>query len=161
MTFYKQDPISRFNKFVSKVDSGCHEWTSTIHRDGYGKFYLDGKQMSAHRAAYMLFVGAIPKGMLVMHTCDNRKCVNPKHLRVGTYSDNFQDMVSKNRHIGRRKLTNDQVLRIIDLLNKGQHSQQEIGDMVGISQITVSRISKGQRRYLSAILNARTDQERN
>ena len=101
----------------------------------------------AHRMAYELFVGPIPTSMLVCHHCDNKKCVNPEHLFLGTYSDNFQDMVRKGRHWGRRKLSDENVKEILALGQMGW-SQQKLGDTFGVSQITISRILRGERKYL-------------
>jgi len=72
----KSDPIKRFLAKVVKVESGCHEWISTKHRDGYGKFYYEGKQLQAHRMSYKLFVGPT-NGLWVLHKCDNRKAPYP------------------------------------------------------------------------------------
>lgn len=60
---------------------------------------MRGKQMRAHRAAWELFNGEIPEGMFVCHHCDNRVCVNPSHLFLGTHSDNMLDCTSKKRSI--------------------------------------------------------------
>lgn len=137
-----------FSERVEVVQSGCHEWRSSLHRDGYGKALHEGKTVSAHRLAYLLFVGEIPDGLCVLHRCDNRKCVNTEHLFLGTYRDNVIDMHAKGRAVGRRKLSDESVRRIQSLLASG-HTQQSIADEIGISQITVSRIKLGQRRYLS------------
>ena len=90
--------------FMSHVDTtgDCWLWTGGLRGvavDGgkYGQFVKDGKTMLAHRAAYELFVGPIPEGMLVLHICDIPLCVNPKHLRTGTQADNMQDAVRKGR----------------------------------------------------------------
>ncbi len=89
---------SRFWRMVRK-GSGCWEWTGGLFKTGYGKFRGDsGKTMYAHRVSYSISKGDIPRGLMVMHSCDNRKCVRPSHLRSGTASDNVQDMITKNRH---------------------------------------------------------------
>jgi hypothetical protein len=90
------------DRFLEKVDrSGdCWIWTSSIRgKSGYGAFKVDGKVLNAHRFSYELFVGPIPEGDLICHTCDNRRCVNPSHLFVGTYKDNHSDGVNKGRII--------------------------------------------------------------
>lgn len=81
-------------RFWSKVDcgDGCWEWTAARHRSGYGVFQLGvGRQISAHRQAWVLARGAIPEGLWVLHHCDNRGCVRPEHLYVGTPGDNARD----------------------------------------------------------------------
>jgi hypothetical protein len=75
----------------------CWEWTRST-ADGYGRIKIDKKVYSAHRVAYTLAHGPIRSAeAVVMHTCDNRKCCNPAHLRLGTPRDNARDMVAKGR----------------------------------------------------------------
>ena len=81
-------------KFV-KTD-GCWEWTAGMSH-GYGAIGQDGYMMLAHRVSWVLYRGPIPDGMLVLHKCNNRSCVNPDHLYVGDYSDNMRDTVMSGR----------------------------------------------------------------
>lgn len=93
--------LTDMERFMAQIDNSgsCWEWTGTRHRQGYGWFGMGGKKIMAHRAAYTLFVGPIPKGLLVCHRCDNPSCANPEHLFLGTYRDNNRDCVAKGRHI--------------------------------------------------------------
>lgn len=100
-----------------QVQSDCIEWDKAKDSAGYGVSWLNGKYIRAHRKAYLQNNGEIPVGLVVRHTCDNRGCVNPQHLVLGTYKQNSQDMVSRNRQakgsaVGTSKLTDELVLMI-------------------------------------------------
>lgn len=99
-------PLSERERFlasVQKIPGGCWLWTQSLHPTGYGLFRCgsmsDGtrRRERAHRASYRLFVGPIPDGMDILHSCDVRRCVNPAHLRPGTAHENMQDARRKNR----------------------------------------------------------------
>lgn len=86
--------MERFYSKVKKLKSGCWEWVACKRgKTGYGAFKFEGKLIDAHRMSYIIAKGYIPSGFLVCHTCNNRLCVNPKHLILGTYKDNHNDGV--------------------------------------------------------------------
>ena len=90
------------NRFWSKVDikgpDDCWEWQASKKQTGYGAFSFNGKNWGAHRFSYFLEHGEFDQTLDVCHTCDNPPCVNPKHLWLGTASDNLSDMGRKGRH---------------------------------------------------------------
>lgn len=102
------------------------------------------KIMYAHRYFYEKRFGAVPAGLFVCHTCDNRSCVNPEHLFLGTNEDNMKDAAAKGRTArgeknGQVKLTSRQILKIRGLYQSGL-TQQKIADRFGIHQVHVSDI---------------------
>lgn len=129
----------------------CWEWHSARTPMGYGLFTHRAKNYYAHRVAYETFVGPIPDGLDVCHTCDNPSCCNPAHLWVGSAKDNAQDMVKKGRDChavfrgedhANSKLTASQVREIRRLCEEGIN-QTEIGKRFSVSQSAVMAIRTG------------------
>lgn len=137
-------------RFWAKVDKGpddeCWNWQAASQSGGYGQFWDGKRDVLAHRYVWKLANGSIPKRMCVLHHCDNRKCVNPNHLFLGTRIDNNRDMVQKNRQVkgednGRSKLTKDQVLKIRKIYTKeNEIMQRELAEEYNVSIAQISHI---------------------
>jgi hypothetical protein len=98
MEIITQKDIDRFFTKVNKTDT-CWNWTAACKHNGYGQFMLhEGINRRAHRISWMIHNGSIKDDLMVLHKCDNRKCVNPEHLFLGTAKDNTTDMMNKNRY---------------------------------------------------------------
>ena len=112
-------PLSeKIERNITRIpESGCWIWMSTIEDSGYGRVCSGKKPFYAHRASYEQKYGKIPNGMMALHHCDIKSCVNPDHIFIGTQKDNMLDKVLKNRQAkginhGNAKLTEDQVREI-------------------------------------------------
>lgn len=92
------DLKGRLARLSSLSESGCMVWQGTlVKKTGYGEIKVSGRKIPAHRASWMAHRGEIPHGLVVMHKCDNRSCINPEHLSLGTRKDNSVDMAKKGR----------------------------------------------------------------
>jgi hypothetical protein len=144
--------VKRFREKVEVAGANeCWNWTASTAGKGYGQIKVPGtrRQVYAHRLSYELHIGPVPAGLMVLHICDNPRCVNPKHLFLGTGADNLADMASKGRHLyGERntehRLTETQA-RSIFALSAAGWSQHRIAKKLGIGQPHVGRILRGER----------------
>lgn len=100
----EKDEIVAFWASVDrKGQNDCWFWTGRIGNTGYGKIKINGLIVGAHRVSWELHNGRIPDGLFVLHSCDNKACVNPAHLRVGTHDDNMRDCSERKRLPNARK----------------------------------------------------------
>jgi len=137
--------VDAFHAGYEKVASGCWEWRRATHYRGYGQVtHKPGEEAFAHRFSYAHFNGEIPEGMMVLHTCHNRKCVNPQHLYIGTASDNSKDMVragrqQKGERVWSAKINENEAKKI--MAEPGRYYQ--IATKYGVSRGIVSCIKRG------------------
>jgi hypothetical protein len=157
MDTYSVIEKSTFDRIFDRViqnDNGCIIWQGGCSSNGYGGIKIHGRMEGTHRVVYELCNGDITEGLFVCHTCDNRRCVNPIHLFLGTAKDNKADCVNKLRHaFGERhpfsKLSDEDTLKIRKLLSDGRLTQDRIGEKFGVSQPTISQIKLGTLRRLT------------
>jgi len=146
--------------FLEKITpcpiTGCWWWTAAVGNNGYGRLWIGlsrdiGSVWQAHRAAWLLFRGEPPVELCVCHHCDNRTCVNPGHLFLGTRADNNRDMTTKGRHgYGGRagelhhaaKLTARDVSRVRERLRNGELRRTIAADF-GVATSTIGGIADG------------------
>lgn len=138
--------IEDFIKRIHKTDY-CWIWQGGFFKNGYGRFSFNHKTLKAHRFAYEIFKNTSLGQMHVCHTCDNKACVNPDHLFLGTALDNMRDMISKGRKKpakgtahGGVKLSEHQVLFIRE--NHIAFTHQQLADNFGVSRSTIGLIIK-------------------
>lgn len=149
----KRPPEDRFWEKVRKADDdGCWEWEGCKDDAGYGIFvtaYANrrGKRVKAHRQSWEFCFGKIPEGFFVCHHCDNRGCVNPKHLFLGTPAANSADCARKGRYASgenhsKAKLTRKQV---DEIRRRAGERQVDLAREFGVHQVTISHVIRFKR----------------
>lgn len=128
--------------------SSCIEHNQKGDAFGYGRLNYKGRLYSAHRATYMKAHNLNYEdmaGRVVMHLCDNPRCINPEHLQLGTHSDNTQDMLSKGRNTPTRKLTESDVefIRSKYKFRDKEYSGVKLAKMFGVDKTTISNVVLG------------------
>jgi hypothetical protein len=130
---------------VKVPESGCWIWMKSLNHRGYGKTCLGKeKTISAHRASYEEKYGKIPNGLMALHSCDVRCCVNPDHIFLGTQQDNMTDKVNKKRQAngekhGMSKLTKEQAFEA----KFGTEKAASLSKRFGCSATIIRQIRNG------------------
>lgn len=149
-------PLRLAKRCAPMNERGCIEWQGPLLNSGYGYIRLSGpsfKKVLAHRAAWINEHGEIPDGLFVLHNCDNKLCVNVKHLRLGNQSDNMRDFNERDSRSWRQthrshhweKLSIDKIPEVFKLRGEGC-TQQEIADKFGVSRPLISLLLNGKLR---------------
>jgi len=122
----------------------CWNWKGMKNQYGYGEIKSLGKVVFAHRKSYEIFKKPINSGMFILHSCDNRACVNPDHLREGTPSEGALDTVNKGRHTKGEKVWKSKLkecdVRKIRLLRKDGFSLSKISLLFNVTVGSISNI---------------------
>ena len=133
-------------------ENECWNWQRCTDSDGYGRVACreNGKRINfkTHIVSWVLATGIDPNGMCVLHTCDNRRCVNPSHLWLGTSSDNHKDCELKKRHPhgesnGRAVLTEQDVIALRELRKKGLLNINDAAKRYGVTKSVISHAVTG------------------
>ncbi len=141
--------LSRFwRKVDKKGDDECWEWKASFRNAGYGAFKIGDKVFDVHRFSWEIENRRpVPDGKIICHTCDNKKCVNPAHLFLGTHKENTQDMLKKGRDnyakgekAGASKLNTKQVKEIREKHKK--HSLSKLAKEYKVNKRTIIQIIK-------------------
>ena len=152
---------SRLLARTNRAASGCLEWCGRSLYSGYGYMRYGLRMVAAPRLSYMAFVGEIPQGLCVLHRCDNRLCIEPSHLFLGTHKDNAVDRNRKNRQArgetcGRARLSQDNVR----LIYSSSQPAALIAKKFGVSESAVRHIRAGRSwRHESAAIRAAKSRE--
>jgi hypothetical protein len=150
-----QDPNSRehlaarlLNGVESTPTDGCWNWARASRSDGRAQMTVNSRTIAAARVAFMVWNGEIPDGAMVLHKCDNPRCIRPDHLELGDQAKNMGDCAARGRSCrgasnGKAVLSFAQVDAIRDARNNGL-SQDVIAAIYGVSRSTIGRILRGE-----------------
>lgn len=145
----------RFLLLQSSFEPGdeCWKWPQSLNpQTGYGQFHTEGEEkrnQSAHRLSYILNKGQIHDGLLILHSCDNRWCFNPRHLSMGTNAENTADMIERGRqnNVFRHRLEDHAnsklTIAAVQEIRQGKDSTKILAEKFGVSLTTIYYAKSG------------------
>lgn len=146
MKFNDLDIKQRLERRIITKD-GCWITDFSLDSQGYSSMQYNNKRFLIHRLSYILYIGDIPKGLLVCHKCNNKRCINPDHLYAATQSQNVKDAYKdglinyrrgENHHY--TKLSDKEVIEIRKLYKLGGTSHRKLGKLFNVSGCTIGKI---------------------
>lgn len=144
----KRTDDERANRLLDrtvKTESGCMEYTGCVQKNGYARATVNRVTDYAHRHIYRMLIGELPKGLDVCHKCDNRKCINPEHLFLGTRAENMADAkrngrTAKGFDLPHTKISDD-IRKYIVAMAKDGVKYKHIASEVGICRQRVGQVA--------------------
>lgn len=142
--------VVKVSAFWHFVDSGpfdeCWEWRGYVNDDGYGEFFWNGKMVGAHELALTFTTGELRDQTLdTCHSCGNRLCCNPSHLRFDTRLSNVADTIRHGRHVMPPSVLNEDQVKIIKLRLAHGAKQKTLAEQFGVTESLISQIKTGKR----------------
>lgn len=137
------------SKYSKSATSGCWEWQGALS-DGYGRLLVRGHFNKAHRVSYRIHFGKIPDGLMVLHKCNNRRCVNPDHLYAGTHGNNMRDRKLAGTYgrdfNGRTKVSSEQAELIRKVYKEFMVSYALLAKVAGVDKAAIAGIIKQEEK---------------
>lgn len=126
---------------------GCWIWTGRLNKQGYGLTGIRGKSTLAHRTYWELIKGKIPDGMCLLHSCDNKKCVNLDHLHIGTHAENMKEASIRNRFPSRKGELNSRAKldleKVREIRQDKKSSNVFLAKKYGVSDVSIRMVRRG------------------
>jgi len=145
----ERERMRRLQLFMASVRKTgyCWFWSGAVNKAGYGTCGIGGKSKLAHRSGWALMRGPIPAGMLLLHECDNPRCVNPNHLRVGTVLDNVRDAWDRNRYPSRKGTANGRakltLRQVVEIRADTTSTNVELSRKYGVTDVAIGYARSG------------------